>query len=139
MNASFRPAASLRRPELARFALVLLTAAALSTAAAIPGRAAASPLPAGQSGGPVMKTVEGKVEDKGGAAIKGAIVYLKDGRTSQVRSSITEDDGSYRFVQIAQNTDYDLWAQIDGKKSKTKSISSFDSKNKLSIDLQIER
>ena len=138
MNASRRALGSLRCRGVQAFALFLLTVSGLGMATGFVGSAVASPLLGGQSG-PVMKTLEGKVADKGGAAIKGAIVYLKDDRSSQVRSSISDDDGSYRFVQLSQNTDYDLWAQVDGKKSKTKSISSFDSKNKLNIDLQIER
>ena len=62
--------------------------------------------------------VHGKVEDKSGAPIKGAVVYLQDSRSSSVRSEISTDDGSYRFVQLSQNTDYQLWAKIEGKKSK---------------------
>ena len=91
-----------------------------------------------QTRGPVQRTVHGKVEDKSGAPIKGAVVYLQDSRSSAVKSAISEDDGSYRFVQLSQNTDYTLWAKADGKKSKNKSISSFDSKNDYEIGLTIE-
>lgn len=98
-----------------------------------------SPTPfAVQDRGPVQRIVHGKVEDKAGAAIKGAVVYLQDGRTSSVRSAITTEDGTYRFVQLSQNTDYQLWAKVEGKKSKNKSISSFDSKNDFTIDLKID-
>ena len=97
-----------------------------------------SPLVA-QDRGPVQRTIVGKVEDKNGAGIKGAIVYLKDSRSSSVKSAIADDDGSYRFVQLSQNTDYELWAQIDTKKSKTRSISSFDSKNSFNITLLIDK
>ncbi len=94
---------------------------------------------AAQDRGPVERIAKGRVLDKAGSPIKGAVVYLRDGRTSGVKSAISTDDGSYRFVQLLQGTDYDLWAQVDQKKSKTRSISSFDAKNEFNIDLTIDR
>ena len=91
-----------------------------------------------QSRGPVQRVVMGKVENKSGAGIKGAVVYLRDGRTSAVKSAIAEDDGTYRFVQLSQGVDYELWAQSNEKKSKSKNISSFDSKNEFTINLTID-
>ena len=89
--------------------------------------------------GQASRTVQGKVVDKSGSAIKGAIVYLKDSHTLAVKSAVTVDDGSYRFGQLAQNTDYEVWAQSDGQKSGSKNISSFDNRKEFDITLKIDK
>lgn len=86
-----------------------------------------------------MRTVQGRILDKGGAALKGATVFLKDGHTLAVRSYIAGDDGGYHFTQLSPNTDYQLWAESDGQKSGVKTISSFDSKQQVTIDLKIDK
>jgi hypothetical protein len=93
----------------------------------------------GQQRGPVQRVVQGKVTDKNEVAIKGAVVYLKDGHSLAVKSFISGEDGGYRFGQLAQSTDYELWAEHDGKKSSVKTISSFDTKNQFVINLKIEK
>ena len=110
----------------------------ICTSLPIPSLAATPASFAAQDHGPVQRVVHGHVQDKAGAPLKGAVVYLEDSRSSSIRSAISTDDGSFRFVQLSQNTDYQLWAKIEGKKSKTKSISSFDSKNDFTIDLKID-
>jgi hypothetical protein len=86
-----------------------------------------------------QRAVQGKVVDKADAGLKGAVVYLKDGHTLSVKSYIAGDDGSYRFGQLAQNTDYTVWAESDGKKSAVRNISSFDTRNEFNITLKIEK
>ncbi|MEO6909971.1 MAG: carboxypeptidase-like regulatory domain-containing protein [Edaphobacter sp.] len=91
-----------------------------------------------QSRGPVQRTVQGKVVDKSNAPLKGAVVYLKDDHTLSVMSKITDNEGLYRFGQLSQNTDYELWAESNGKKSKTKTISSFESRNAFHFTLKVD-
>ncbi len=109
-------------------ALVLLLGIAL--AGAIVVRA--------QQRGPAQRVVEGKVQDKSGAPVKGATVYLKDTKTLAMKSFFSAADGSYHISQLSPNADYEVWAEIDGKKSSTHPISSFDTKSDISINLKID-
>jgi hypothetical protein len=93
---------------------------------------------AAQSRNPVQRTIDGKVVDKSDAPVKGAVVYLKDDHTLSVMSKISAADGTYRFGQLSQNTDYELWAEHNGKKSKTKNISSFESRNAFHFNLKVD-
>ena len=86
----------------------------------------------------MQRVVQGKITDKSDALLKGAVVYLKDTQSLAVKSAITDDDGTYRFGQLSANTDYEIWAESNGKKSNTKAISSFDTKNTFYINLKID-
>ena len=92
-----------------------------------------------QDKGPAQRVVSGKVTDAGGTPIKGAVVYLKDGRSLAVKSFFSDEQGGYRFGQLSPNTDYEVWAENNGKKSAVKTVSSFDSKSQFTINLKIEK
>jgi hypothetical protein len=87
-----------------------------------------------------QRVVQGKVVDSSGAGMKGTTVFLKDARTLAVKSFIASDDGSFRFGQLTQSTDYQLWAELagTGKKSAVKNISSFDTRSEFNITLKID-
>jgi hypothetical protein len=84
-----------------------------------------------------QRVVQGKVELSGGGMAKGAIVYIKNGKTLEVRTYISSDDGSYRFGQLNPDADYTVWAEYQGKKSKERTVSAFDTKKVLTIVLRI--
>ena len=92
-----------------------------------------------QQRAPAQRVVQGKVTDGANAAIKGAVVYLKDTRSLAVKSYFSDDEGNYRFGQLSQTTDYEVWAENNGKKSAVKTVSSFDSKSQFVINLKIDK
>jgi hypothetical protein len=100
--------------------------------------AAAGPLSFTQSLAQSMRVVQGLVLNADGQPQLNAVVYLQDQKSMQVRTYITEADGRYRFGQLSSDVDYQLWAEYKGHKSKTRSISSFDSKKELNFDLRID-
>lgn len=85
-----------------------------------------------------VRSVEGLVTGGNGAAVEGAVVQLKNTKTLQVRSFITQKDGKYHFQGLSTNADYELKAVQGANSSKTKTLSSFDSRKNATVDLKIE-
>lgn len=85
-----------------------------------------------------LRTVSGKVLGPSDEGKAGAVVYLKDVKTLSIRSAISTQDGSYRFGQLSDGTDYELWAELNGQKSSTRSVSSFDQKKQNTINLKLK-
>ncbi len=83
------------------------------------------------------KTVEGRVLNASAAPLPGSIVYLQDQKTNVIKTFIADPNGSYRFGQLPASTDYRIWAEYKGEKSKEKLISSFDSKLNVTLDFKI--
>jgi hypothetical protein len=83
------------------------------------------------------KSVQGKVYNADEQALSGAVVYLQNNSTNVVRSFITTPSGSYRFGQLPADVDYKIWARYKNERSKSRLISSFDSKLNLTMDFHI--
>lgn len=94
--------------------------------------------PAPKKTKPTSKMLTGTVVDKADHPIANAVVYLKNTKTLAVKSFFTQDDGSYRFPQLPLNTDFEIYAEKDGKKSSTRQISQFDDRSSPTINLQID-
>jgi hypothetical protein len=87
---------------------------------------------------PQSKVLVGKVLDAGDNPLAGAVVYLTNTRTRAVKTYIAGKDGDYRFPGLTENTDYEVYAQFQGHKSDTKSLSQFDSRATVSVNLKID-
>ena len=78
----------------------------------------------------------GKVLDQQDNPVAGAIVYLTNTRTHAVKTYIVSQEGTYRFPGLS-TVDYEVYAQYNGHKSDTKSVSQFDDRPQVYIDLRI--
>jgi Carboxypeptidase regulatory-like domain len=78
----------------------------------------------------------GKVLDQQDNPVVGAIVYLTNTRTHAVKTYIVSQEGTYRFPGLS-TVDYEVYAQYNGHKSDTKSVSQFDDRAQVYIDLRI--
>ena len=83
------------------------------------------------------RVIEGTVTNHTGALVPNAIVYLKNGATLSIKSYITAADGYYRFGQVPMDADFQVWAEANGLKSPTKTISAFDSKVNWTVPLRL--
>jgi hypothetical protein len=87
---------------------------------------------------PNVRSVEGTVTNAAGQAVEGAVVQMKNTKTLQVRSFITQQDGGYHFHGLSTNADYEFKADHNGATSGSKTLSSFDSRTKAVINLKLE-
>jgi hypothetical protein len=79
----------------------------------------------------------GKVLDQHDNPVVDAVVYLTNTRTHAVKTYIVGQDGGYRFPGLS-NVDYEVFAQHNGHKSDIRSLSQFDDRPQVYIDLKIQ-
>ncbi len=120
---SFHPRRNLFLSLFAIVACILVLAAPLTAVA--------------QKNAPRNRIAEGKVVNKDGEPIGGAVVYLKNTRSNAIRTFIADEQGQYRFGELSQDTDYEIWAESNTVRSKSRQISSFDNENKFYFVLKV--
>jgi hypothetical protein len=84
------------------------------------------------------RLLTGRVVDKDDAPVPGAVVYLANTRTRAVKTFIVGQDGMYRFPALSPNVDYEVYAQYKDRKSDTKTVSQFDTRPQVNINLKID-
>jgi len=87
---------------------------------------------------PTIRSVQGAVEDAAGKLIEGAVVQLKNTKSLQVRSFITQREGAYYFHGLSTDVDYELRAEYRDSASDAKTLSVYDSRKKAIINLKLE-
>ena len=112
------------------FSAVLIFACVLTAAAAPPGGK--------QKEDPNTRSVQGSVEDSSGNLIDGAVVQLKNTKSLKVISYITQKEGTYSFLGLSKDVDYEIKADFRGGSSPVRTLSVYDSRKKAIINLKVE-
>ena len=84
------------------------------------------------------RLLTGRVVDKQDAPLPSSVVYLANTRTRAVKTFIVGADGMYRFPALSPNVDYEVYAQFKDHKSDTKTVSQFDTRPTVNINLKID-
>jgi hypothetical protein len=80
----------------------------------------------------------GKVLDNADNPLPNAVVYLTNTRDRSVKTYIVGPEGTYRFPALQPNIDYEVYALLNKHKSHTKTVSQFDNRTQVYIDLKID-
>jgi len=83
------------------------------------------------------RTLTGRVFSSADQPVQKAIVYLKNTKSLAVRTYISDVDGSYHFPALAPNVDYEVYAEFNGTRSDTKTLSAFDDRKIFNVTLRL--
>ena len=80
----------------------------------------------------------GKVFNRQDEPLQKAVVYLKNTKSLAVKTYITDPDGGYHFPALSPNVDYEVYAEYNGARSDTKTLSAFDNRKQVNITLRVK-
>ena len=86
-----------------------------------------------------LRTVHGLVGDKDENPVPSSVVYLLNVKTQAVKTSFADDKGQYRFSGLDPNVDYEIHAEHEDFTSSTRTISSFDSRRDIEVNLKVTK
>lgn len=85
------------------------------------------------------RAVQGLVTSAGDQPVTGAVVQLKDMRTLQVRSYITQSDGAYHFYGLRMDIEYQVTAKSGDATAGPRSLSIFDTRKDAVMHLKLDK
>jgi hypothetical protein len=86
-----------------------------------------------------LRIVHGIVQDKDEDPIPSSVVYLLNVKSQAVKTSFTDEKGLYRFSGLDPNVDYEVHAEHGDMTSSTRTISSFDSRRDIEVNLKVNK
>jgi hypothetical protein len=84
------------------------------------------------------KIIQGIVKDAADNPVAGAIVQLKNTKSSKVVDFATKDDGKFAFRELPLDADYELLAKRGDIATPVKKVSLYDSRKEVIINFKLE-
>jgi len=84
------------------------------------------------------RVVSGAVVDVNSSPVVGATVFLKDLKSKAIRSYTTNEKGRFRFTGVKMAEEHELWAEMNGRKTAVKTISSWDTRKEFEVELKLK-
>lgn len=83
------------------------------------------------------RTIQGFVKDQAENPLAGAIVQLKDTKTSKILNFATKDDGKFAFRELSMDIDYELLAKRGDFATPVKKVSIYDTRKDVTINFTL--
>jgi Carboxypeptidase regulatory-like domain len=84
-----------------------------------------------------QRTILGTVKDQQDNPVVGALVELKDLRTSKVIDFATKDDGKFVFRELRLDVNYELVAKRGDLVAPTKKVTIYDTRNQVLLNFKL--
>lgn len=84
------------------------------------------------------RVIRGQVLDEKGKPVATAIVHLKNLTSKEQWSVVTNKEGRYQFNDVDMKADYQLYAEWQEQKSRTRNLSQFDTRRQIFINLRLQ-
>jgi hypothetical protein len=83
------------------------------------------------------RTIQGTVKDSSDNPLAGAIVQLKDMKTSKIVAFPTKDDGQFIFRDLPMDINYELAAKHGDLTPQVKKVSIYDTRKSVILNFQL--
>ena len=87
---------------------------------------------------PTTRTITGHVSGNAETPLADAVVYLTNTKSADIRTYIADKDGAFHFSALQLNVDYQVYAKFKDRKSDVKTLSQFDSRTQVIVNLRID-
>ena len=84
-----------------------------------------------------IKSLVGEVVNPQGGKLAQAVVHMKDRKTLEVKTRISDAEGKYVFRGLNRDTDYEVHAEHQGASSSSKNVSHFDDRDEIYLILEV--